>query len=162
MVKRPVAEVDAKAEADRLDRVFHALAHSTRRGLLARLAQGEWTMGELAAPFGMSLPAIAKHIQVLEDAGLIRRWREGRTKVCGLEASPLVEVMQWVRCYEDFWETRLDSLELMFQVEGEEVGELAESREDDGGEEVARPAPQAATDPGHDPPRGGKKRAAAR
>lgn len=150
MPERPGAVVDAKEEADRLDRVFHALAHSARRELLARLTEGDRTMGELAAPFGMSLPAVARHIQVLEDAGLVQRWREGRTKVCGLDPWPLVEVMQWVRCYEDFWQKRLVSLKLMFQAEGE--------RALDAMQEEARATRRSIPRPGSDPPKG-KKRA---
>jgi DNA-binding transcriptional ArsR family regulator len=95
----------------RLDRVFHALADSTRRHMLRRLAAGESTVSELAEPFRMSLAAASKHIRTLEDAGLIRRTVEGRTHRCRIEASPLAGVDRWLRHYERFWNQKLDDLE---------------------------------------------------
>jgi len=95
----------------RLDRVFHALADTTRRDMLKRLASGERTVGELAEPFHMSLAAASKHIRTLEDAGLIRRTVEGRTHRCRLEPKPLAGIGSWLRRYESFWSQRLDALE---------------------------------------------------
>jgi len=93
-----------------LDLVFGALADTTRRRILARLAQGEATVGELAAPFEISRPAISKHLRVLERAGLIHRTRDGRLRRCELEAEPLREASAWVERYREFWEDRLDAL----------------------------------------------------
>jgi DNA-binding transcriptional ArsR family regulator len=97
--------------AARLDRVFHALADSTRRQMLRRLSDGESTVGELAEPFQMSLAAASKHIRTLEDAGLIRRTVEGRTHRCRIEPAPLAGIGRWLRHYERFWTRKLDDLE---------------------------------------------------
>ena len=94
----------------RLDLVFGALADSTRRSILARLARGEATVGELAAPFEISRPAISKHLKVLERAGLIRRTRDGRIRRCELSAGPMRDAAEWVERYRVFWEDRLDAL----------------------------------------------------
>ena len=91
-----------------LDTVFHALGDATRRGMLATLASGERTVGELAQPYSMSLAAASKHIRTLENAGLVRRQVRGRTHVCRLEAGPLAEAQQWLKYYERFWNERLD------------------------------------------------------
>jgi DNA-binding transcriptional ArsR family regulator len=95
----------------RLDRVFHALADSTRRDMLRRLATAEHTVGELAEPFHMSLAAASKHIRTLEDAGLIHRTVDGRTHRCRIEPAPLAGVDRWLRRYQRFWTSRLDDLE---------------------------------------------------
>jgi len=97
-------------EPNRLDRIFGALADTTRRRILDRLAEGEVTVGELAAPFEISRPAISKHLRVLERAGLIHRTRGGRVRRCGLEAAPMREAAEWVERYREFWEDRLDAL----------------------------------------------------
>lgn len=94
----------------RLDRVFGALSDPTRRAILARLAHGERTVGELAEPFDVSRPAISKHLRVLERAGLVRRTPEGRISRCALDASPLRVAADWVEHYREFWEGRLDAL----------------------------------------------------
>lgn len=94
----------------RLDRTFGALADSTRRAILARLAQGDASVGELAQPFRVSRPAISKHLRVLERAGLVRRTREGRVSRCELEAVAMREAAEWVDRYRAFWEGRLDAL----------------------------------------------------
>jgi DNA-binding transcriptional ArsR family regulator len=94
-----------------LDRVFHALADPTRRAMLRRLAGGERSVGELAEPFDMSFAAAAKHVKVLEGAGLLRRSVEGRTHRCRIEAGPLAEADRWIAYYERFWAARLDDLE---------------------------------------------------
>ncbi|HUP20252.1 MAG TPA: metalloregulator ArsR/SmtB family transcription factor [Gemmatimonadota bacterium] len=94
----------------RLDRTFAALADPTRRAILARLARGEATVGQLARPFAVSRPAVSKHLRVLERAGLVRREREGRYRRCALDAAPMREAAEWVEKYRKFWEGRLDSL----------------------------------------------------
>src|SRR5215211_6953131 len=90
--------------ADRLNDTFAALADPTRRAILARLMAGEASVTELAEPFAMSLPAISKHLKVLERAGLITRGREAQWRPCRLEADPLREVADWVEGYRRFWE----------------------------------------------------------
>jgi DNA-binding transcriptional ArsR family regulator len=100
-----------ESEARRLDAVFHALGDATRRRMLRRLAEGERSVGELAAPFAMSLAAASKHVQALERAGLVRRRIQGRTHVCRLEAQPLAGAHAWLGFYESFWNGRLDILE---------------------------------------------------
>jgi DNA-binding transcriptional ArsR family regulator len=96
---------------DRLSTTLAALADPTRRAILARLAMGETAVGELARPFDMTLPAISKHLKVLERAGLIERSREAQRRPCRLRAAPLREVSDWVATYRQFWEQRLDRLE---------------------------------------------------
>lgn len=97
--------------ADRLSATFAALADPTRRAILARLTLGETSVGDLAEPFDMSLPAVSKHLKVLERAGLIERGREAQRRPCRLAAEPLHEVSDWVATYRRFWEQRLDRLE---------------------------------------------------
>lgn len=94
-----------------LDSVFHALADPTRRAMLRRLADGEHSVGELAEPFDMSFAAAAKHVKVLEEAGLLSRTIEGRTHRCRIEAGPLAEADRWLAYYQRFWTARLDDLE---------------------------------------------------
>jgi DNA-binding transcriptional ArsR family regulator len=96
---------------DQLDRTFAALADPTRRAILARLARGEASVTELAAPFDMSLPAVSKHLKVLERAGLIARGRERQWRPARLEAGPLKEVADWAQTYRRFWEESYDRLE---------------------------------------------------
>jgi DNA-binding transcriptional ArsR family regulator len=96
---------------DQLSAIFGALADPTRRAILARLAEGEATVNELAAPFAMTLPAISKHLKVLERAGLISRGREKQWRPCKLEADPLREASEWVNRYRQFWESSYDKLE---------------------------------------------------
>jgi DNA-binding transcriptional ArsR family regulator len=101
-----------KFSATDLDTAFRALAHPTRRAMVALLAGGERTVGELAAPFDVSLAASSKHLRVLEGAGLVRRRIVGRTHTCSLEAGPLRQVADWTAEYRRFWEEsyeRLDS-----------------------------------------------------
>lgn len=93
-----------------LDAVFHALAHEARRSMLRRLAGGELTVGELAAPLHMSLAAASKHIKVLEQAGLVERTVAGRRHVCRLQPRPLSEAAAWLLFYEEFWDARLTAL----------------------------------------------------
>ena len=96
---------------DRLSATFAALADPTRRAILARLSSGEASVTELAEPFAMSLPAISKHLKVLERAGLIARGREAQWRPCKLSAGPLKDVSEWVENYRRFWEQSLDRLE---------------------------------------------------
>jgi DNA-binding transcriptional ArsR family regulator len=97
---------------DQLSTTFAALADPTRRAILARLASGERTVTELAEPFDMSLPAISKHLKVLESAGLIARGREAQWRPCRLEAEPLRKVADWAEHYRRFWEEGLDRLDI--------------------------------------------------
>lgn len=96
---------------DRLSTTFAALADPTRRAILARLALGETSVGELAKPFEMSLPAVSKHLKVLEHAGLIARGREAQWRPCRLEPKALKGVDDWLEHYRRFWEAGLDRLE---------------------------------------------------
>ena len=96
---------------DPLSTLFAALADPTRRAILARLAAGEASVTELAAPFAMSMPAISKHLKVLERAGLIARGREAQWRPCSLQAGPLKEVADWVEHYRRFWDESLDRLD---------------------------------------------------
>jgi DNA-binding transcriptional ArsR family regulator len=96
---------------DHLSTTFAALADPTRRAILARLASGETSVTELAEPFDMSLPAISKHLKVLERAGLIRRSREAQWRPCRLEAAPLKEADGWIGYYRRFWEESFDRLD---------------------------------------------------
>src|SRR5687768_3168687 len=95
---------------DQLDRTFAALADPTRRAILARLASGEATVTELAGPFDISLPAVSKHLKVLERAGLIARGRERQWRPARLEATPLRDVAEWTEGYRRFWEERYERL----------------------------------------------------
>jgi DNA-binding transcriptional ArsR family regulator len=97
--------------ADRLSSTFAALADPTRRAILARLALGETTVSELAAPFDMSLPAVSKHLKVLERAGLVAKGREAQWRPCKLDAAPLRDIADWIERYRRFWEESFDRLE---------------------------------------------------
>ena len=97
--------------SDQLDATFAALAHPTRRAILARLAQGEATVNTLAEPFEMSLPAISKHIRVLENAGLITRGRNAQFRPCTLNTKPLAEIAHWTDQYRPIWDKRFDAME---------------------------------------------------
>jgi len=103
-----------------LDPVFAALADPTRRAILVRLTHGEATVTEVAEPFETSLPAISKHIKVLEEAGLVARRKDGRTHYLRLVASPLKSAAQWLEQYHWFWESQLDSLEQFLKEGGDE------------------------------------------
>jgi len=103
------------AREDRLDWVFHALSDRTRRKLIARLARESAMITELAAPFAMSLPAISRHVKVLERAGLIRRTVDGRIHRCTLDAQALQTVEGWLDHYRQFWAANLESLAEYFE-----------------------------------------------
>lgn len=98
-------------QPDPIDAVFAALSDPTRRSILRRLADGEATVLELAAPFPISLPAISRHLKVLEQAGLISRGRDGQRRPCQLRTEPLVEVVAWAEHTRSAWEQRLDRLD---------------------------------------------------
>ena len=101
--------------ADQLTTTFAALADPTRRAILARLASGECSVTALAEPFEMSLPAVSKHLRVLERAGLIARRREAQWRHCRIEAVPLKEVAEWAARFRHIWEQRLDRLDVYLQ-----------------------------------------------
>jgi DNA-binding transcriptional ArsR family regulator len=115
--------------ADRLSLVFGALADPTRRAILARLADGEATVAELAAPFSVSQPAISRHLKVLEQAGLVSRTRRATARLSRLEAEPLREVTTWLARYQRFWDEsheRLDDLLAALQAsEEQDPGKIA-------------------------------------
>lgn len=100
---------------DRLSTTLSALADPTRRAILARLSLGEASVGELAEPFDMSLPAVSKHLKVLERAGLISRGREAQWRPCRLEAAPLRDINSWLDSYRRFWEEKFDRLDVYLQ-----------------------------------------------
>lgn len=101
---------------DPLSATFAALADPTRRAILARLASGEASVGELAAPFEISAPAVTKHLKVLERAGLITRSRQAQWRPCKIEAKPLQDASHWIEQYRQLWEARLDRLEDYLKV----------------------------------------------
>jgi len=105
---------------NRLDTTFRALADPTRRGMLASLALGEKSIGELAEPFAMSFAGASKHVKVLEDAGLIARRKVGRTHLISIDAKPLEEAERWMRRWERFWSNRLDRLEALIERDKKE------------------------------------------
>jgi len=110
---------------DHLSTTYAALADPTRRAILARLAAGEATVGELAEPFAMSLPAVSKHLKVLERAGLIARRREAQWRPCRIEARPLKAAAQWLEHYRQFWDDSFDRLDAY-------LGELQSGKTQDG------------------------------
>lgn len=106
-----------------LDQVFFALSDSTRRGILARLAEGSSTIGELAAPFAISKPAVTKHMKILERAGLIDRKIQGRIHRCSLSTESLKTAEDWINFHRSFWESRFEALgTLLTQQESETKG----------------------------------------
>jgi DNA-binding transcriptional ArsR family regulator len=106
---------------DRLNATFSALADPTRRAILARLISGEASVTELAEPFAISLPAVSKHLKVLEHAGLITRGREAQWRPCRLEAGPLKDAADWLEHYRHFWEQSFDRLEdYLDELQGKE------------------------------------------
>ena len=103
---------------EQLDATFAALSNTTRRAILARLAEGEATVNELAEPFALTLPAISKHIKVLEQAGLVVRGRHAQYRPCALDATPLHQVSTWAEHYRPVWEARFDRMtEYLRQLE---------------------------------------------
>jgi DNA-binding transcriptional ArsR family regulator len=122
--------------SDHLSTTFAALADPTRRAILARLAQGEATVTELAEPFALSLPTVSKHLKVLQHAGLVSQGRKAQWRPCRLEAAPLHAVANWMEGYRQFWDESFDRLddylqELQEQAQGQEPGkENTRGRED--------------------------------
>ena len=104
---------------NQLDATFQALSDPTRRGMLASLALGERSIGELGEPFAMSFAGAAKHVKVLENAGLVERRKDGRKQICSLNAEPLAEAERWLRQWEQFWTVRLDRLQELIKTEKE-------------------------------------------
>ena len=112
-----------------LDDTFHALADPTRRAILSRLAAGESSVTALAEPFAMSLPAVTKHLKVLERAGLITRTRKAQWRPCQLEAKRLREVSAWIEQYRRFWDERIDRLEdylLELHAKDQQAGDVTD------------------------------------
>ena len=105
----------------KLDATFAALADPTRRAILARLARGETSVGALARPFDMSLPAVSKHLRVLERAGMLRQDRQGRVRLCRLRADSLKTAARWIDRYSRFWTGQLDALAAF--IEQDQPGE---------------------------------------
>jgi len=126
-MNEPPTATDKVAE-DQLSRTFAALADPTRRAILARLAQGEQTVNELAKPFSMSLQAISKHLKVLERAGLITRGREAQWRPSRLELAPLEEATGWIERYREIWRDRFDRLDQEIQ----RIKQQAEGENQDG------------------------------
>jgi DNA-binding transcriptional ArsR family regulator len=108
-----------ESDLPRLDTIFQALADPTRRGMLANLALGEKSVGELGEPFAISFAGAAKHVKVLENAGLIDRRKAGRRQMCSLRAQPLGEADKWLRQWEKFWTVRLDRLQALVESDRE-------------------------------------------
>ncbi len=102
-------------KADQLSATFAALADPTRRAILARLTRGETSVTELARPFRMSLPAVTKHLKVLQRAGLVKQGRQAQWRPCRLDAKPLRHAADWIENYRKFWEARLDRLDEYLQ-----------------------------------------------
>jgi DNA-binding transcriptional ArsR family regulator len=115
---------------DRLSSTFAALADPTRRAILARLASGETSVLEIAKPFDMSLPAVSKHLKVLERAGLIERGREAQWRPCRLQATPLRDISEWVEVYRRHWEESLDRLDRYLKQLQRKNKESKEKRDD--------------------------------
>jgi DNA-binding transcriptional ArsR family regulator len=128
-------------QSTRLDAVFGALSDPTRRAMLHALARQPRTIGELAAPFDITLAGASKHIQVLERAGLIRRDVQGRVHTCRLDARPLHAGAEWIRHYERFWNQKLDALESLLKAD-----------------DAARPAPRHIRTPRATPPRSPRRK----
>jgi DNA-binding transcriptional ArsR family regulator len=116
-------QVQKRMTSDRLSSIFAALADPTRRAILARLASGEASVGELSRPFHMSMPAISKHLKVLERAGLIAKSREAQWRLCRLEGAPLREVAEWMEPYRRFWDESFSRLDDHLRRMQEERGD---------------------------------------
>jgi DNA-binding transcriptional ArsR family regulator len=113
---------------DRLSETFAVLANSTRRAILARLAQGEATVNELAKPFDLTLPAVSKHIKVLAKAGLVVRGHRAQYRPCAIDAAPLQDVLNWTEQYRPIWESRFDRMNDYLS----QLGRRQEARKEDG------------------------------
>ncbi len=114
--------VNYELASDRLSATFAALADPTRRAILARLTEGEASVSALAAPFAISLPAVSRHLKVLERAGLIARGRAAQWRPCRLDVAPIKEVAAWAGAYQRFWEERLEKLDdLLMELQEETI-----------------------------------------
>ena len=113
---------------DQLDLVFGALADRTRRGILARLADGDTSVGDLVSLFAMSQPAISKHLKVLENAGLVSRSRQGQLRLSHLEAEPLQQATTWIGSYREFWEESFDRLEVYLKTVTDQQASQAKAK----------------------------------
>ena len=109
-----------REDEERLDATFAALANSTRRAILARLAEVEASVGELAEPFDLSMPAISRHLRVLQKAGLVTQGRRAQYRPCVLEPEPLSQAASWTDHYRSLWEARFDRLEAQLESQGQE------------------------------------------
>jgi DNA-binding transcriptional ArsR family regulator len=110
-----------RSDDDKLSQTFAALANSTRRAILARLVEGEATVNELAEPFDLSLPAISKHIRVLERAGLITKGQKAQYRPCTIDVTPLEEISKWTEQYRHIWEARFDRIDnYIYQLKNRE------------------------------------------
>lgn len=127
-----VIYICAMLAQDRLTSTFQALADPTRRAILARLSQGEASVTELAAPFSMSMPAISKHLKVLERAKLISRGKEAQWRPCKLEAAPLEAASNWVEQYRAMWEARFDRLDAYLKEVQAKEGNTTKPRKANG------------------------------
>ena len=103
-----------------LNQTFAALSDTTRRAIVARLAEGEAPLAEVAAPFQMSLTAVSKHVRVLSDAGLVSVTKRGRTRYCRIEALPMRDAINWLNDYQRFWDTQLEALGTLLQDENDD------------------------------------------
>ncbi len=130
--------------SERLDAVFHALADPTRREMLQALSKAAASVGDLAAPFSISLAAASKHIKVLERAGLIRREVQGRTHLCRLDAAPMHAGLEWLRHYERYWSERLDALEQALRIDDQRNPRRTADAGDDKPSRRARKTPPSA------------------
>ena len=113
---------------DTLSATFAALADPTRRAILARLALGEASVGELAQPFEISLPAVSRHLKVLEQAHLIVREKDAQWRRCRLDAAPLKQAADWVEQYREFWEERFDALDALLRQQLHETPEVSHGK----------------------------------
>jgi DNA-binding transcriptional ArsR family regulator len=123
-------------QTEKLDGIFYALSDPTRRLIMGRLAEGEATVKELASPFSMSLPAVSKHLKVLEKAGLLVRQVDGRVHRMRLQPDGLKTASEWVDHYRRFWDTQLDRLSAFLQVATERTERSARSSEDSAEDET--------------------------
>ncbi len=115
-------------DAHRLDATFFALADPTRRAILARLASGDASVAELTEPFGISQPAISRHLKVLEKAGLIRRSRDAQRRPCRLEPKAMMEANAWIERYRELWERAYERLDVLLADEMKAIGAPSEPR----------------------------------
>ena len=142
-------ELHGYQRSERLDATFAALADPTRRAILARLASGEASVNELAAPFDMTQPAISKHLRVLERAGLISRGRDAQRRPRRLEARPLAQATEWLERYREFWEGRFQHLDaLLVEMQNKEMQSAAKQKDEQRPEKKKTAAPKKHVKPG--------------